>query len=321
MRKYEINENCEYKDIKFNVTLEYYYNDIIEEYYVDAKLGNENLRKIRNEYRKIKNLLTDEDIKNIRNQYNLSQRDFAIALGFGEVTITRYESKTVQDKAQDNVIRKSKNPKDFLILLEQNKNKYIDVNGTEKYNELYSLVLNLTKNIEYLMNEFSIEERGNKIFNFNKFKAVINYIKKFKKGLTQTFLAKVLWYIYFLNYKLKNESMTGTVYMSMPYGAYPKMYDQILCDKDIITKHSWINDHECLFIEQVNTDYSLSSEEKELIEYIINFFKNYNAKEIVDYMHNEKAYKCTKMFDVISYEYANNLSIYKEYIDNTNNSL
>ena len=136
MRKYEINENCEYKDIKFNVTLEYYYNDIIEEYYVDAKLGNENLRKIRNEYRKIKNLLTDEDIKNIRNQYNLSQRDFAIALGFGEVTITRYESKTVQDKAQDNVIRKSKNPKDFLILLEQNKNKYIDVNGTEKYNEL-----------------------------------------------------------------------------------------------------------------------------------------------------------------------------------------
>ena len=55
MRKYEINENCEYKDIKFEVTLEYYYDDIIQEYYVDAKLGNENLRKIRNEYRKQKN--------------------------------------------------------------------------------------------------------------------------------------------------------------------------------------------------------------------------------------------------------------------------
>ena len=53
MKKYEIIENCEYKDIKFEVTLEYYYDEIIQEYYVDAKLGNENLRKIRNEYRGI----------------------------------------------------------------------------------------------------------------------------------------------------------------------------------------------------------------------------------------------------------------------------
>lgn len=316
MRKYEINENCEYKDIKFEVTLEYYYDDIIQEYYVDAKLGNENLRKIRNEYRKQKKLLSDEDIKKIRNQYKLSQRDFAVALGFGEVTITRYESKTVQDKAQDSVIRKSKNPKEFLKFLTQNKNKYIELNGKEKYNELYELVLNLSNNIEFLMNEYNNEQRGNKNFDFNKFKAVINHIKKYKRGLTQTFLAKTLWYIDFLNYKLKKESMTGTVYLSMPFGAYPKMYDQILCDKDIITKHSWINEHECVFIEEVNSDYILSQEEIEIIEFIIKYFISYNTKEIVEYMHKEQAYKCTKLFDVISYDYANNISIYSEYINN-----
>ena len=315
MKKYEIIENCEYKDIKFEVTLEYYYDEIIQEYYVDAKLGNENLRKIRNEYRKIKNLLTDEEIKNIRNQYKLSQRDFAVALGFGEVTITRYESKTVQDKAQDNIIRKSKNPTEFLKLLKQNKNKYVEINGTDKYVDLYFFVLNLSNNIEFLMNEYNLEQRGNITFSLNKLKAVINYIKKYKKGLTQTFLAKTLWYIDFLYYKLKNQSMTGTVYMSMPYGAYPKMYDQILCDKDIITKHSWINEHECLFIEEVNTDYLLTEEEKKIIKFTINYFKNYNTKEIVEYMHKEKAYIDTKLFDIISYNYANDISIYSEYIN------
>ena len=39
-----------------------------------------------------------------------------------------------------------------------------------------------------------------------------------------------------LSYKIYNKSMTGLVYKSMPYGAYPEMYDQILNDKDIVIK-------------------------------------------------------------------------------------
>ena len=125
MNKMKIKELCEYKDEKFKLELDYYYDEVLEEYYVDSTLGNENLRKIRNEYRRIKNLLLDDEIKAIRLQYKLSQRDFAIALGFGEITITRYESKTVQDKAQDKIIRQSKNPIEFLKFLKQNQKKFI----------------------------------------------------------------------------------------------------------------------------------------------------------------------------------------------------
>ena len=127
MKIFKLVEQCEYKDLLFDVELEYYYDELLKEYYVDCKLGNENLRKIRNTYRSIKNLLSDDDIKAIRNQYNLSQRDFSIALGFGEVTITRYESKTVQDKSQDEIIRKSKHPLYFLECLKNNKDKFIEI--------------------------------------------------------------------------------------------------------------------------------------------------------------------------------------------------
>ena len=68
--------------------------------------------------------------------YNLSTRDFAIALGFDEVTIAKYESNTIQDSIHDTILRKSQNPKYFLTLLIKNKEMFIKINGTKKYDEL-----------------------------------------------------------------------------------------------------------------------------------------------------------------------------------------
>ena len=62
MSIFKILEKCEYKGLTFDVELEYYFDDIINEYYVDNELGNENLRKIRNKYRELSNLLLDSEI-------------------------------------------------------------------------------------------------------------------------------------------------------------------------------------------------------------------------------------------------------------------
>ena len=313
MKIYKIIQLCEYKELKFEVELDFYYNNFIEEYYTDITLGNENLRKIRNEYRRIKGLLIDDEIKEIRGQYNLSQRDFAVALGFGEVTITRYESKTVQDRIQDIVIRQSKNPNEFLKYLELNKEKYIDINGYDKYNEIYEKVFNMTKDIDFLVNQNSLKDRGNSIFSIEKLKTIIGKIKIKRKFLSKTFLAKLLWYIDCLNYKLKNKSMTGLTYISMPFGAYPKMYEEILNNEDIKIKRSWINDHECQFIEYVNSYFILTEEEEKIIDFILNKFEKFNSEQLVDYMHKEKAYIETNKFDVIAYDYAIYIKTYEDF--------
>lgn len=313
MQTYKIKELHTYKDLEFELELEYYYDENVHEYYEDVYLGDLNFKRVRNEYRRLKGLLFDYEIQNIRKQYGLSQRDYSIALGFGEVTITRYETKTVQEKAHDKVIRQSKNPELFLGLLEDNKDKYIEVNGLKKYNDLYNLVERLSKDIDFLMNQYNIKYRGNTEFGKDKLKAVISYIKDKKNILTKTFLAKVLWYIDCLSYNQINKSMTGLVYKSMPYGAYPMLYDQILADADISVKESWYNDYECYLIEKVNSKGCLDERDKKYIEYIISIFKDYNSKEIVTYMHNEKAYKETELFKIISYEYANEIEIFKNF--------
>ena len=40
-------------------------------------------------------------------------------------------------------------------------------------------------------------------------------------------------------------------------------------------------------------DINLSKEEKEVINIVLNKFKDFNTAQIVEYMHNEKAYKNT----------------------------
>ena len=49
--------------------------------------------------------------------------------------------------------------------------------------------------------------------------------------------------------------------------------------------------------------------EAKVIDEVIELFKNYNTKQIVDMMHEEEAYKNTPEYQQISYKYAKNLSI------------
>lgn len=300
----------EYKNIKFEVELEYYYDDKFEDYYVDVELGNKNLKKIRNEYRRIQNLLSDEEIKNIRNKYGLSQRDYSLLLGFGEITITRYESKIVQEKAHDLIMKESENPIKFLQYVERNKDKFIKYNSNDKYNELLRKIKLMSNNIENKINSKSLIDRGNTIFRMDKLKAVIKYISQNRKGLTKTILAKILWYCDFLNFKKYNKAMVGLPYVHQKFGAYPMYYDEILSDSDVDINCVYVNDdYEAYFINGCKSNYKLSKEEKEIIKCILKKFENYKTEEIVDYMHKENAYINTNFNQIIPYSFSETLSI------------
>lgn len=48
----------------------------------------------------------------------------------------------------------------------------------------------------------------------------------------------------------------------------------------------------------------LTEEQKKICDIIISKFKNFSTKDIVNYMHREKAYKETKPNDIIDYSFA-----------------
>ena len=75
-----------------------------ENEFATGKMENNNLLNARNAYRKSHGLLTSDQIVAIREMYGLSQVDLARLLGWGEATISRYESKAIQDEAYDNIL-------------------------------------------------------------------------------------------------------------------------------------------------------------------------------------------------------------------------
>jgi len=89
----------------------------------DEELEDKNLENIYNQYRKKHSLLTPNRIKETREKYGVSQRAFSRILGWGEVTIHRYETGALQDRSHNDALVLLENPDNMKILLENNKNK------------------------------------------------------------------------------------------------------------------------------------------------------------------------------------------------------
>ena len=89
---------------------------------LDEELDAKTLEMFYKQYRNLENLLLPEEIKAIRQKYNLSQASFAKLLGFGEKTITRYENGAIQDVCHDNLIRLTASMDAFVLLWKERKN-------------------------------------------------------------------------------------------------------------------------------------------------------------------------------------------------------
>ena len=84
-------------------------------------------------YRRKVGLLTSEDIQSIRKKYDISQMDLCRILGWGDKTITRYESHQVQDRAHDEILRRIGNDPEWFLELLGKAQKTLPDRACERY--------------------------------------------------------------------------------------------------------------------------------------------------------------------------------------------
>ena len=111
-------------------------------------------------------------------------------------------------------------------------------------------------------------------------------------------------------HKKYKKSITGLKYQNICYGPVPVRYDWIygslsevyftLAENDYGTKIEPIRDYE---------DSCFSKEELEILKYVGEKFKFWYAGDLSSYSHSEKAYTNTNHGELISYSYADELSI------------
>lgn len=100
----EITEVLKVRGEDINVTSRVHYCPEGEHYFYDVADEEEKFQNAYKEYRRRKGLLQPDEIEKIRNQYGLSQKNFARLLGWGDITIHRYESGAIQDDAHNDVL-------------------------------------------------------------------------------------------------------------------------------------------------------------------------------------------------------------------------
>jgi len=86
----------------------------------DEELEEGNIKRVYDIYREKHGILSTKEIRNIRENYGLSQRAFAKLLGIGEASIARYETGALPEKSLSNLLMLLKDPKNMEKLLEKN---------------------------------------------------------------------------------------------------------------------------------------------------------------------------------------------------------
>ena len=288
-------------------------------------IEDENLKRIYNKYREINNIITPLEIKELRNKYNISQRELTAILGFGKMTINRYENGSLPIKSQSDYLKLiSKDSDEFF---EKVKEAYDSNRITKKTFTKIQNIINNQSNIDknydlkrFIENDLKLKPNifnGFKTLDLEKLQNLISYIAS-KTKLYLTSLNKYLWFIDMISYNKRAVSITGLTYVHEQYGpvVINRKYEEISkLDEKYKREDKEKNDGSIQSIITSNENFDLlcfNENEIKIIDYVIDMFNNKSVKEISNLSHNEDGWKNTERFEKISFKFADNLKIFKK---------
>ena len=102
LKKIKINQTIREKEYTFEITAAFC-NECGGEMGIPG-LMDYNVKEMDEQYRKAEEIITVEDIERLMKLYNIGKAPLSLALGFGEVTITRYLAGQVPSKEYSDIM-------------------------------------------------------------------------------------------------------------------------------------------------------------------------------------------------------------------------
>ncbi len=293
--------------------------EVCGEEFFDEELDSTTLLKAYNIYRQMHKLLLPEEIRQIREQYNLSQRSFAKLLNWGDKTIHRYENGSIQDKAHNSLLCFLREPQNMKSYLRDNE---VDISAKQR-RALLDAVNELEKTekgrishrlVDMYLDQEPCVDNGFKRFDFEKFTAMVQYFCERSNEMLKVKLMKLLNYADMIFYKENGISISGLQYIHLPFGPVPKHYEMLfgmLEAENIISIDVLFEDgyekHQVISGEK--REKCLTEEELQMLERVFLKFEKFGSADISHYSHREKGYRETNQGDVIPYSYAKEMTL------------
>lgn len=254
-------------------------------------------------YKKQMGLLTTSEIKKIRKKYEMNQKEFALALGLGEITIHRFENGSIQTESVDAVIRLSENPEIMFDLLIKNQINFAE----EVYQKLLKKVSLLKKYKEHKIAEFNSNDFFSLNFKTEKVESVAKQLI-FKYNSKVDMMSKK----YALNNIGNAEYITPLKIQKLLYyiqGISAVIFGEKAFDNDIL---AWsygpvVNEIYHIYngrrpIESGKDNIKISDGLNKVIDIVISSYGQIEAEKLIDLTHDEEPWINTEKDKVIDFE-------------------
>lgn len=225
-----------------------------------------NIKEIDEQYRQQEHLVTIEDINHLMKIYHMGKAPLSLALGFGEITISRYLDGQMPSKEYSDIILHAlKSPSYMKQMLLENKNKLAD--------SAFRKAMHEVENIEKL---FTASE---------PILASIDHLFKCLREVTPLMLQKLLYFSQGLHLALYNSPIFEEDCQAWIHGpVYPDIYKIF---KEF--KYNPIDDDRFAILHREES--TLSTTQRHVVELVANTFGVYGGKTLETITHSEDPWK------------------------------
>lgn len=292
-------ENSElmFRKEKFQYVHLYYQCEDTKERFTTTEIDELNLSQVYNQYRVKYGIPFPDEIKRIRQMYELSASKMSEILGFGDNQYRLYENGDMPSEANGKILSSIKEPSIFKVFVENAKNQF-EVKDFEK------ILSKLKKAMEYegphIKEELIFDSYSRGVCNgyatqsYSKLKNIILFFIEKCGNTFNTKMNKLLFYTDFLSYKTYGYGMSGLAYKAIQFGPVPVRWDRVysLID-DVYPEIIEFTSGNCgtKLCSTLSPDYNcFSTEELAILEMVLDKFKDFSASEISNLSHKENAW-------------------------------
>ena len=232
-------------------------------------LIDKNIQEVDEQYRAYEGIVSICNIEKLMKIYKIGKAPLSLALGFGEITITRYLSGQIPSKEYSDIMKRALSSPTFMKeKLRENREKI----AVAAYNKAMDAAIQL----ESL---FSVSD---------KMLRVISYVFERLKEVTPLMLQKLLYFIQGVSYALNAKPMFTENCQAWVHGpVYPEVYDIF---RDF--KYNPIEDARFVIFECAED--VLTEEECRTIDLVVNTFGEYGGKVLERITHEEMPWKLAR---------------------------
>lgn len=277
----------------------------------DSRVEEGNLRRAYSAYCVAHGLMAPDEVKELRNSYGLSLREFSKFLGFGEQTIARYESGAIPDDSHNTMLKLASTAEGAASLLSVRESQLSGrtASAVRRFIESRTPLSGLAA--AFAAYQWPSQEmvtpsgrNGFRSFSMERVAAVVCELAARCKDLYKTKLQKAMFFTDFLCYAKTSRSMTGLAYAHADYGPVMDGRDRIVAElQDAgfveLTEKGWGE----VVVPARRPEGVLSEDEIRLVDEVADFVNTFEtSKEISSFSHELDAWSDTDSGQSIEYD-------------------